>query len=187
MNNYLAHAELLLLVTGGGHRISVILLGFRLVLPDLLHLELSKITNIATLTNEFPQPPKSYIRVISSHLFHQLDGALHIPLGAQQLGSSKFLPNLFREVVHTIRLAGHLNNQVGPCLWWWRWWWWWWQWCWPAPTSSLRASWVSASFFFACSVFLSQSDTKEARWSQASTWSNVNEHINQFELWNLTS
>ena len=116
MNNYLAHAELLLLVTGGGHRISVILLGFRLVLPDLLHLGLSKITNIATLTNEFPQPPKSYIRVISSHLFHQLDGALHIPLGAQQLGSSKFLPNLFREVVHTIRLAGHLNNQVGPCL-----------------------------------------------------------------------
>ena len=116
MNNYLAHAELLLLVTGGGHRISVILFGFCLVLPNLLHLELSKITNIATLTNEFPQPPKSYIRVISSHLFHQLDGALHIPLGAQQLGGGKFLPNLFREVVHAVRLAGHLDNQVGPCL-----------------------------------------------------------------------
>ena len=116
MNNYLAYAKLLLLVTGGGHRISVILFGFCLVLPDLLHLGLSKITNIATLTNEFPQPPKSYIRVISSHLFHQLDGALHIPLGAQQLGGGKFLPNLFREVVHAVRLAGHLDNQVGPCI-----------------------------------------------------------------------
>ena len=117
MNNYLAHAKLLLLVTGGGHRISVILFGFRLVLPDLLHLKLSKITNIATLlTNVFPQPPQYYVRVFSSHLFHQLDAALHIPLGAQQLGGGKFLPNLFREVVNTVRLAGHLNNQASRSL-----------------------------------------------------------------------
>ena len=116
MNNYLAHAKLLLLVTGGGHRISVILFGFRLVLPNLLHLELSKITNIATLTNVFPQPPQYYVRVFSSHLFHQLDAALHISLGAQQLGGGKFLPNLFREVVNTVRLAGHLNNQASRSL-----------------------------------------------------------------------
>ena len=116
MNNYLAHAKLLLLVTRCGHRISVILFGFRLVLPDLLHLELSKITNIATLTNVFPQPPQYYVRVFSSHLFHQLDAALHIPLGAQQLGGGKFLPNLFREVVHAVRLAGHLNNQASRSL-----------------------------------------------------------------------
>ena len=116
MNNYLAHAKLLLLVTGGGHRISVILFGFRLVLPNLLHLDLSKITNIATLTNVFPQPPQYYVRVFSSHLFHQLYTALHIPLGAQQLGGGKFLPNLFREVVHAVRLAGHLNNQASRSL-----------------------------------------------------------------------
>ena len=116
MNNYLAHAKLLLLVTGGGHRISVILFGFRLVLPDLLHLKLSKITNFEILTNKFPQPPQYYVRVFSSHLFHQLDAALHIPLGAQQLGGGKFLPNLFREVVHAVRLAGHLNNQASRSL-----------------------------------------------------------------------
>jgi len=75
---HLADAKLLLLVTGGRHRVPVVLLSFCLVLSDFLD------------------------------LLHKLDAALDVPLGAHQLGRRKFFTNLLGKVVDTVCFPRHL-------------------------------------------------------------------------------